>query len=85
MPRILNPVVLVVDGLPDLCKDQQVKAYVDSTFGSVEQCRQVSFVPASVHSFVPNTCVYVTKIENGLNCSCNVRLQTKLDFVWLMY
>ena len=39
VPRILNPVVLVVDGLPDLCKDKQVKAYVDSTFGSVEQCR----------------------------------------------
>ena len=39
VPRILNPVVLVVDGLPDLCKDAQVKAYVDSAFGSVEQCR----------------------------------------------
>lgn len=39
VPRILNPVVLVVDGLPDLCKDTQVKAYVDSAFGSVEQCR----------------------------------------------
>ncbi len=40
MPRILNPVVLVVDGLPDLCKDAQVRAYVESAFGSVEQCRQ---------------------------------------------
>ncbi len=40
VPRILNPVVLVVDGLPDLCKDQQVKAYVESSFGSVENCRQ---------------------------------------------
>lgn len=39
VPRILNPVVLVVDGLPGLCKDKQVKAYVDSAFGSVEQCR----------------------------------------------
>ena len=39
VPRILNPVVLVVDGLPNLCKDKQVKAYVDSAFGSVEQCR----------------------------------------------
>lgn len=39
VPRILNPVVLVVDGLPDLCKGKQVKAYVDSAFGSVEQCR----------------------------------------------
>ena len=40
VPRILNPVVLVVDALPDLCKDTQVRAYVDSAFGSVEQCRQ---------------------------------------------
>ena len=39
VPRILNPVVLVVDGLSDLCKDKQVKAYVESTFGSVDQCR----------------------------------------------
>ena len=36
----MNPVVLVVDGLPDLCKDAQVRAYVESAFGSVEQCRQ---------------------------------------------
>ena len=39
VPRILNPVVLVVDSLPDLCKDAQVNGYVESMFGSVEQCR----------------------------------------------
>lgn len=44
VPRILNPVVLVVDSLPDLCKDQQVKGYVESLFGSVEQCRQVGAI-----------------------------------------
>ena len=44
MPRILNPVVLVVDGLPDLCKDAQVRAYVESAFGSVEQCRQAQLL-----------------------------------------
>ena len=42
VPRILNPVVLVVDGLPELCKDQQVKGYVESMFGSVEQCRYIT-------------------------------------------
>lgn len=42
VPRILNPVVLVVDGLPELCKDQQVKGYVESMFGSVEQCRYIA-------------------------------------------
>ena len=53
VPRILNPVALVVDGLPDLCKDQQVKGYVDSTFGSVEQCRCVLLccVPYIRHMF----------------------------------
>ena len=45
VPRILNPVVLVVDGLPDLCKDAQVRAYVESAFGSVEQCRQAQLLP----------------------------------------
>lgn len=44
VPRILNPVVLVVDALPDLCKDTQVRAYVDSAFGSEEQCRQAQLL-----------------------------------------
>ncbi len=44
VPRILNPVVLVVDALPDLCKDMQVRAYVESSFGSVEQCRQAQLL-----------------------------------------
>lgn len=39
MPRILNPVVLVVDSLPKLCRDQQLEAYVKSLYGSVQACR----------------------------------------------
>ncbi|KAL3160918.1 hypothetical protein ABBQ38_009310 [Trebouxia sp. C0009 RCD-2024] len=51
VPRILNPVVLVMDGLPDLCKDKQVKAYVDSTFGSVEKCRKSILQDFFKHAF----------------------------------
>lgn len=39
MPRILNPVVLVVDSLPKLCKDEKLEAYVKSLYGSVQACR----------------------------------------------
>lgn len=51
VPRILNPVVLVVDALPDLCKDTQVRAYVDSAFGSVEQCRKSILADFFKHAF----------------------------------
>lgn len=59
VPRILNPVVLVVDSLPDLCKDQQVKGYVESLFGSVEQCRYVIAklaLPSNPVLTLSNTC-----------------------------
>ncbi len=39
VPRILNPVVLVVDALPDLCRDVKLNAYVCSLFGSAEGAR----------------------------------------------
>jgi hypothetical protein len=39
VPRILNPVVLVVDSLPKLCKDEKLEAYVKSLYGSVQACR----------------------------------------------
>jgi hypothetical protein len=42
VPRILNPVVLVVDSLPKLCKDAQLEAYIKSLYGSVQACRWVS-------------------------------------------
>jgi hypothetical protein len=57
VPRILNPVVLVVDGLPDLCKDAQVRAYVESAFGSVEQCRQAQLLPHLLRMRL-HVCVY---------------------------
>ena len=39
MPRILNPVVLVLDALPALCRDAQLASYVQAVFSSVEGCR----------------------------------------------
>jgi hypothetical protein len=39
VPRILNPVVLVVDSLQKLCKDEKLEAYVKSLYGSVQACR----------------------------------------------
>jgi len=39
VPRILNPIVAVVEELPKVCnKDKAVAAYVKSTFGGVEAC-----------------------------------------------
>ena len=39
MPRILNPVVLVVDALPELCREPKLNAYVCSLYGSAEGAR----------------------------------------------
>ena len=39
VPRILNPVALVLDALPALCRDAQLASYVQAVFGSVEGCR----------------------------------------------
>lgn len=33
VPRILNPVVLVLDELPQLAKDPAIRAYIDGAFG----------------------------------------------------
>jgi hypothetical protein len=33
VPRILNPVVLVLDELPQLAKDPEIKEYMDAAFG----------------------------------------------------
>lgn len=46
VPRILNPVVLVLDSLPKYCKDPHLNNYVNSVFGSVEGCRCVT-IPSS--------------------------------------
>lgn len=35
----MNPVVLVLDALPKICKDEKLNSYVISVFGSVEACR----------------------------------------------
>jgi len=39
VPRILNPVVLVLDALPGLCADVKLAAYIKSVWGGVEECR----------------------------------------------
>ena len=39
VPRILNPVVLVLEQLPSLCRDAQLLSYVTAVFGSLEGCR----------------------------------------------
>ena len=39
VPRILNPVVLVLQTLPQLCRDDNLSAYVHKVFGSIEGCR----------------------------------------------
>ena len=39
VPRILNPVVLVVDALTELCREPKLNAYVCSLYGSAEGAR----------------------------------------------
>ena len=51
MPRILNPVVLVLDALPKHCKDPKLASYVNSVFGSVEGCRKAVLLDFFRHAF----------------------------------
>jgi len=46
VPRILNPVALVVDALPDLCREPKLNAYVCSLYGSAEGARCAPRAPA---------------------------------------
>ena len=39
VPRILNPVVLVLEALPKLCKDGRIDHLVRSSWGDIDQCR----------------------------------------------
>ncbi len=38
VPRILNPVVKVLDELPRLARDRNIAEYIDRAFGGVEEC-----------------------------------------------
>ncbi|KAK9909370.1 hypothetical protein WJX75_001113 [Coccomyxa subellipsoidea] len=51
VPRILNPVVLVLDSLPKYCKDPHLNNYVNSVFGSVEGCRKAILLDFFRHAF----------------------------------
>ncbi len=42
VPRILNPVVLALDALPQLYKDAHVKVHIDSIYGDIETARSPS-------------------------------------------
>ncbi|KAG2500287.1 hypothetical protein HYH03_001865 [Edaphochlamys debaryana] len=51
VPRILNPVVSVLEELPKLYRDPNLRSYIDSTFGGVEQCRKSILVDFCRHAF----------------------------------
>ena len=51
VPRILNPVVLVLNALPKHCKDPKLASYVNSLFGSVEGCRKAILLDFFRHAF----------------------------------
>eukprot|EP00195_Chlamydomonas_chlamydogama_P017300 CAMPEP_0202908130 /NCGR_PEP_ID=MMETSP1392-20130828/44986_1 /ASSEMBLY_ACC=CAM_ASM_000868 /TAXON_ID=225041 /ORGANISM="Chlamydomonas chlamydogama, Strain SAG 11-48b" /LENGTH=653 /DNA_ID=CAMNT_0049597303 /DNA_START=132 /DNA_END=2093 /DNA_ORIENTATION=+ len=51
VPRILNPVVLVLDALPKICRDPNIAQYIDNTFGGLEQCRKTIMVDFCRHAF----------------------------------
>ena len=51
MPRILNPVILVLDSLPKLCQDPKINAYVTSVFGSMDMCLKTILVDFCRHAF----------------------------------
>lgn len=52
VPRILNPLVRVLDELPRLvARDAKVAAYVESAFGSADECRKLICLDFFRHAF----------------------------------
>ncbi|EFJ53122.1 hypothetical protein VOLCADRAFT_115699 [Volvox carteri f. nagariensis] len=51
VPRILNPVVSVLEEIPKLYRDPHLRMYIDATFGGVEQCRKAILVDFCRHAF----------------------------------
>eukprot|EP00892_Ulva_mutabilis_P012001 jgi/Ulvmu1/9173/UM005_0272.1 len=52
VPRILNPLVRVLDELPRLtARDAKVAAYIDEAFDSVEDCRRLICLDFFRHAF----------------------------------
>ena len=51
VPRILNPVALVVSNVDELCEDAGLRAYVDATFGGAEACKKHILADFFRHAF----------------------------------
>ncbi len=51
VPRILNPVVMVLDELPKLVRDPEIRTYLDSAFGGVDRCRKLILTDFCRHAF----------------------------------
>lgn len=51
VPRILNPVVAVMDALPRLGRDPQIKAYMEAAFGGAEAARRAILTDFCRHAF----------------------------------
>lgn len=51
VPRILNPVVLVLDEIPKLYREPSCRAYIDSVFGSADDARKAILCDFFRHAF----------------------------------
>jgi hypothetical protein len=51
VPRILNPTALVVARVEELCEDDGLRQYVESTFGGIDECRKIILADFFRHAF----------------------------------
>jgi hypothetical protein len=51
VPRILNPIVIVLKNIPTIMKDAKLRQYVESTFGSAEELTKDILVDFFRHGF----------------------------------
>lgn len=49
--RILTPTVLVIDELPNICKEPGLGTYIQTTFGGLEECRKAILCDFFRHAF----------------------------------
>lgn len=51
VPRILNPLVLVLEEIPKLYRDPHLQQYINSTFGGIDTCRKAILCDFCRHAF----------------------------------
>lgn len=51
VPRIINPIIIAIEGIDKLVKDPGLKMYIEKVFGGAEACKKKILVDFFRHAF----------------------------------